>query len=86
MTEYKVIPHPKLKRDYKGKTIRTTEIIGNGYAKFPIGSIAIIEVQSPKGSSLLFNKCECCGIQLRISRVGMNDFEFIEEIGASNGL
>lgn len=84
MTEYKVIPHPKLKRDYKGKTIRTLVNLQNGYVSIPKGSIGVIVIQSPIGSEITFNPCSCCGMKARIRRIGMNDFEFIEEIGATN--
>lgn len=77
-TEYTVVPHPKLKREYKGRLVRTTQEMRNGWVVIPAGAVATIDNQSPKGSSLTFEKCGCCGMKARISHVGVDCIEFIE--------
>lgn len=77
-TEYTVVPHPKLKREYKGRLVRTTQEMRNGWVVIPAGAVATIDHQSPKGSSLTFEKCGCCGMKARISHVGVDCIEFIE--------
>lgn len=76
--EYTVIPHPKLKRDYKGGTIRTKHDVQNGWGVIPAGTIATISHQSPKGSTIRVPRCECCGLQAHVSRVDAETFEFVE--------
>lgn len=75
----KVIPHPKLKRDYKGKRVRLIKAISNAFVCVPSGKVATIIEQSPKGSYLKFDACECCSINAQISSVPSTAFEFIEE-------
>lgn len=78
--QYTVVPHPKLKREYEGRTVRTTRELKNGWVIIPAGSVAVITIQSPKGSELTFNPCGCCGVRPIISHVGMDDIEFIEPV------
>lgn len=77
---YKVVPHPKLKREYKGRAVRTTREMTNGWGTIPAGSVAEIEYQSPKGSSLVFEACACCGLTATISHVPADAIEFIEPV------
>lgn len=74
-----VVPHPKLKRDYVGKRVRTLREFRNGWGIVPIGSIALIDHQSPKGSTLRITSCVCCGMQPIISAIKSVDIEFVEE-------
>jgi len=76
----RVVPHPKLKRDYQGRRVRTKEVMHNGWVQIPAGALAIIDQQSPKGSVLLFDACACCGMRARISAVGKDDIEFVEPV------
>lgn len=78
--QYSVVPHPKLKREYEGRTVRTTRELKNGWGIIPSGTVAVITNQSPKGSTLTANQCSCCGARPTISRVGMDDIEFIEPV------
>ncbi|WP_338924462.1 hypothetical protein V0M98_33140 (plasmid) [Pseudomonas silesiensis] len=73
-----VVPHPKLKRDYPGKYVRTLLDLRNGMGVIPAGSLALIDHQSPKGSSLLLNACSCCGFKPIINAIQANDIEFVE--------
>ncbi|MFM2588196.1 hypothetical protein [Vibrio sp. TBV020] len=76
--DIKVIPHPKLKRDYTGRTIRTVRTLKNGWGEIPSGSIGVIRHQSPKGSSIEFDLCSCCTVKPTISGVTMDDIEFLQ--------
>lgn len=78
MVEPKVVKHPKLKRDYKGKRVRTLRELENGWGVIPAGSIATINHQGPKGSSLQVDACSCCGLKPTISAIQACDIEFIE--------
>lgn len=75
----KVVPHPKLKRDYKGRIVRATRDLTNGWGTIPAGSVGTISNQSPKGSSIDFPPCECCGLRAHISRVDVSGIEFVEQ-------
>jgi hypothetical protein len=84
--QYYVVPHPKLKRDYKGRIVRTTRELKNGWGVIPVGAVATISNQSPKGSSLTLNACGCCGLKAIISHVSADSFEFIEPIAQQRGV
>ncbi|AQH05682.1 hypothetical protein A9R05_42450 (plasmid) [Burkholderia sp. KK1] len=78
--QFKVVPHPRLKRDYTGRTVRLTRDLSNGWGVIPSGAIATIEVQNNKGSTLLCAPCLCCGLKARISAIQPGDIEFVERI------
>ncbi|AHE41897.1 hypothetical protein EC91649_A0076 [Escherichia coli 9.1649] len=42
--------------------------------------MATVTHQSPKGSELTFEPCDCCGLKAIISHVSMDSIEFIEPI------
>lgn len=75
-----VVPQPKLKREYRGRTVRTTRELTNGYVTIPEGAIATVTVQSPRGSTLVFEACNCCGMKPIISRIAADDIEFVEPL------
>lgn len=77
-----VIPHPKLKRDYRGRTVRTTRELTNGYVSIPKGAVATVTGQSPRGSTLTFNACSCCTMRPIISRIAAGDIEFIDPLAS----
>ena len=76
------IPHPKLKRDFKGRRVRIIKDLSNSFCKVQAGSLATITEQSPKGSYLEFDPCRCCGISARISNIPANCIEFVLEINS----
>lgn len=78
MANIQVVPHPKLKRDYAGKRVRTLREFRNGWGVIPAGSLAVIDHQSPKGSSLVVDCCSCCGLKPIISSIKASDIEFIQ--------
>ncbi|HIH2744912.1 TPA: hypothetical protein ACYLN4_000578 [Burkholderia lata] len=83
--QFKVVPHPRLKRDYTGRTVRLLHDVSNGWGVIASGAIATIEVQNNKGSTLLCVPCSCCGLKARISAIQPSDIEFLERIaGASD--
>lgn len=75
-----VLPHPRLKREYVGRYVRTKRDMSNGFVTIPAGMIGLIDAQSPKGSILTFSPCKCCGMTAHVSRVQPTDFEFIEQV------
>ena len=80
MNGLRVVPHPKLKRDYRGRRVRTVREMSNGWGTIPAGALATIAEQGPKGSLLLCDACGCCGLKARISAVQPADIEFVEPI------
>ena len=77
-TELTVVPHPKLKRDYKGRRVRTLKDLKNGWGIIPAGALASIDYQGPTGSSLIIDPCSCCGVKAIISAIQASDIEFVE--------
>lgn len=73
-----VIPHPKLKRNYAGQTVRTLYQMSNGYVTIPAGELATIRSQSSHGSELQFVPCSCCGLSAKVSHVQADAIEFVE--------
>ena len=80
MKTYNVVPHPKLKRDYKGRMVRLTQNVANSLGKLPAGAVGFIELQSHKGSRFLSEPCSHCGFQMRVSELSVHHIEFIEPI------
>ena len=76
----KVVPHPKLKRDFRGRTVRTTRTITNGYVTIPEGAKATISGQTSRGSTLTFAACSGCGMRPIVSHVAPADIEFVEPL------
>lgn len=74
----KVVPHPKLKRDYTGKRVRILRDLRNGMGVITSRSLALIKSQSPKGSSLELDACGHCGFKPIISAIQPTDIEFLE--------
>lgn len=76
---YRVVPHPKLKREYVGRRVRTLRPFSNGWGVIPSGSLATVRAQNNKGSELISDACPCCGLQAKISAIGVEDIEFVEQ-------
>lgn len=74
----RVISPPRLKRDYVGKRIRALKPLRNGFFIVPAGALGVIDHQSPKGSSIIFDTCPCCGIAAIMTGIHPAMFEFIE--------
>ncbi|MGR8903190.1 hypothetical protein ACP3UN_08885, partial [Klebsiella pneumoniae] len=55
-------------------------VLKNGWGVIPLGAVATVTHQSPKGSELTFEPCDCCGLKAIISHVSMDSIEFIEPI------
>lgn len=71
--QYAVVPHPKLKREYKGRLVRTTRELKNGWGMIPLGAVATVSHQSPKGSELVFEPCDNGDIAFRVSTHGYTE-------------
>jgi hypothetical protein len=67
---------PKLLRDVKGLAVRTKFPLSNGMMTIPAGAIGTI-TGGANWARLAFEAkpCECCGVQMRISRVEKYCFE-----------
>ena len=74
-----ILPHPKLKRDYVGRLVRTTRELSNGFVTIPTGKKGKVESHSPRGSTLIFDACGCCSMQARISRIQATDIVLLEQ-------
>lgn len=68
---------PKLNRDWEGLSVRLLRPARNGYALLPAGTTGEIEGYSRCGIVFVSEKCECCGVQIRISRMRRGDFEIL---------
>lgn len=51
---YAVVPHPKLKREYKGRLVRTTRVLKNGWGLIPLGA-ALLQIVG--GDKLIIPFC-----------------------------
>lgn len=80
MTNWQVVPHPKLKRDYVGKTVRTKRPMRNSMVTIPAGTIAAVKYRPRTGADLESKPCSCCGLSANISRVEDSDFVFVEPV------
>lgn len=76
--QIRVVSHPKLKRDYIGRTVRAAVEMSNSYITIPAGKVGKVEYQGPRGSTLEFEACQCCGIKARITGVPAHEIEFVE--------
>lgn len=77
-SDVQVVPHPKLKRDYVGRWVRTLRQMSNGWGVIPAGTLATVRVQNNKGSDLVTEPCICCGLQAKISAISVDGIEFVE--------
>lgn len=73
----KVVKAPRLKRDWEGRLVRNTRPLGNSLLDVPVGSIARIVYQGPRGSDLEFSACKCCGVRAKISQVKADSIEHV---------
>lgn len=70
---------PKLNRDWIGLRVRLRVEAGNYYGRLAIGTTGVIDAYSPAPRRITFlaDKCECCGIRLRVSRLYRHYFEIL---------
>ncbi len=73
-------PGKKLIRDWNGLRVRTRQVLRNGAAEMPIGSLATVETSGGTGLHLKFDKCHCCGAAVYMSRVTSSDVEVIDAV------
>jgi hypothetical protein len=66
---------PKLLRDIKDLPVETRRELGNGYMLIPAGTPGVIRHGS-RWNKLMFqaDKCECCGVQMRMHGCAKKDF------------
>jgi hypothetical protein len=67
---------PKLKRDYKGLTVKVVREIRNASEIVPVGRICTVD-EWFRGLSLISPKCEHCGSRTFITRVPLSHVELI---------
>jgi hypothetical protein len=75
---YKVVPHPRLKRDFIGRTVRTRRQMQNAHMSIPAGTVLQVDDRPRTGARLKSAPCQYCGVSIFISRVEDRDFEFVE--------
>lgn len=63
--------------DWIGARVKTLYAMENGYAKTPVGSVAVVTGVS-RGFYLEFAPCNCCSMTVKISRVRPEHLEIIE--------
>jgi hypothetical protein len=78
MTQWIIVKHPKLKRDYIGKMVRTKRDMRNQMVAIRKGTIAIVKWRPRTGAELTTDPCACCGLMANISGVQDHDIEFVE--------
>lgn len=83
MAEWIVVKHPKLKRDYIGRQVRTKRDMRNSMVTIPKGSIAVVKWRPRTGAELTCEPCGCCGLMANISGIQDHDIEFIESAAAT---
>lgn len=76
-TNWVEVKPPKLKRDWKGCTVRTVCDITNHFFMIPAGTLMTITWQSQRGSELTAARCNCCGVQSSVSHVKPKSFVFV---------
>ena len=59
-----------------GRKVRLVRPVANSYAVMSAGAVGTID-RKYTGLSLIFDKCETCGIQFRINRVQPHEVELL---------
>lgn len=78
-TWWEVEKHPKLKRDFVGRTVRTKRELQNGFMTIPVGTICRVDRRPNVGASLTSDPCPHCGMKVNVGRVQDWDFEFVRQ-------
>lgn len=70
------VKKPKLKRDWKGRKVRTLRDLRNGWGVIPAGTVFEVR-ENWAGLNLLGDRCTCCGLRASINRVPEHDVELL---------
>lgn len=81
--EWIVVPHPKLKRDYPGRDVRTTRQLDTSIASVPAGTVAKVEARPNIGTVIKTLACDSCGVSVRVARLQDKDLQFVEKAHAA---
>jgi hypothetical protein len=75
-------PPPGYKRvcDWIGKTVRTTEVLKNGWMEIPIGTVCAV-TDARSGLRLCTDPCAHCGVRVYINKVPPHTVEMINSPG-----
>ena len=73
---------PRLKRDWEGMRVISTEVISNGYGRMPAGTIFTVKSAHCK-LQLLSDSCPECGSIYSVARVGHDSVELIKDVAVS---
>lgn len=63
---------------WKGRIVRSTKELSNGWATLPKGTIFKV-MGKWNGLKILSQQCKCCGIRVHMSKVPYRDLELIED-------
>jgi hypothetical protein len=75
---------PKLKRDYKGLTVRTKVPISNGFMKIPENTVCTVTEGRSNWVNLSSEPCPHCGVSIYIRKVHRYEVELIQQADKSN--
>lgn len=75
---------PKLKRDYKGLTVRTVTEIRNGAMIIPAGTVCEVD-EWFRGLTLITSRCPHCGVRMFVTRVSQSRVELVEPQAVRGG-
>jgi hypothetical protein len=81
---WRVVPAPRLKREYEGRTVRVRHALTNVYGTIAAGTICRITQRHHRGGSRLETLgCASCGVRLSVSKVPDSNYEFVEPVAAT---
>ncbi|EHW1978079.1 TPA_asm: hypothetical protein GBZ53_06710 [Salmonella enterica subsp. enterica] len=82
-----MIKPPQRLCDWNGATVKLIHETRNSLATLPAGTTGKIRVgyKSRNGLTFISNPCECCGVQLHITRMRPEDFELLELVQRNAG-
>lgn len=70
---------PKLRREWRGKQVRTKRELRNGVLIIKAGTICIVRY-THRLADLTSTPCDCCGVAINIRRVPWEDLEYLGEV------
>lgn len=68
---------PKQLYKWHGAKVKLARPASNSLASLPSGTLGYVK-KAGRGLEFTSAACECCGVQVRITRMGVNDFDLIE--------
>lgn len=72
----------RTEREWIGVKVRTLGTLANATVTIPRGTVLTVRGKF-NGFELLGDKCNCCGVQIRITRVSYRDVEVVARLPAA---